>query len=160
MSTNTEYNPGDLLPHKPPMLLISSIKEVDLDTYSLIATVTISDQDIFFDKSINGVPAYVSLEYMAQTIGCIAGIIERQKGIEPKVGFVLGSRSITNHIEKFDNNKSYDIKINKLFLDNEIASFDCKILSCEDNSVCSEAIINVYLPDDINNFLKEQTNHE
>ncbi len=151
---NMQYSPSEVLPHTAPMVLISSIESYDLDKCSLVSIVNISKDDIFFDRNLDGVPPYVALEYMAQAIGCFAGILERQRGIAPKVGFVVGTRSMTTCVDKFCNNESYRISVNQLFLDDGLASFDCLVSGKETSQCCSKAIVNVYLPEDINNFVE------
>lgn len=151
---NKLYSPSEVLPHASPMMLISSIESYDLAQCSLVSTVNVSKDDIFFDKVLNGVPSYVALEYMAQTIGCFAGILERQRGIAPKVGFVIGTRSITTYVDRFCDNKSYSVSVKQLFLDDGLASFDCSISHKETSQHCAKAIVNVYLPEDINDFIR------
>jgi len=151
---NKQYSPNEVLPHAAPMVLISSIESYDLDKCSLASIVNVSKDDIFFDRNLDGVPPYVALEYMAQTIGCFAGILERQRGIAPKVGFIVGTRSMTTYVDRFCNNESYRISVKQLFLDDGLASFDCSVHRKETSQCCSKAIVNVYLPEDINNFVE------
>ena len=51
-----KYDLEKILPHNHPMILIDNIKEINIDEKYLIAEVTITEDKIFFDKSINGVP--------------------------------------------------------------------------------------------------------
>ncbi len=153
---NKIYSPSEVLPHGAPMILISSIESYDLDECSLISTINVSKDDIFFDKNLDGVPPYVALEYMAQTIGCFAGILERQRGIAPKVGFVVGTRSMGIYVDKFCENKSYSVFVKQVFLDDGLASFDCSVFCKETSQCCSKAIVNVYLPEDISDFIESE----
>lgn len=153
---NKRYSPKEVLPHDSPMILISSIESYDLDDCSMVSTVNVSEDDIFFDRNLDGVPPYVALEYMAQTIGCFAGILEKQRGIAPKVGFVVGTRLMTIYVDKFCNNKSYSVSVKQLFLDDGLASFDCSVFCKETSQCCSKAIVNVYLPEDINDFIENE----
>lgn len=145
-----KYDLEKILPHNHPMILIDDIKEINIDERYLIAEVTIKEDKIFFDKSINGVPYLSGIEYMAQTIGCYA--FYRAQRTEPKLGFLLGTRSYKNNIEKFENGKTYSIKVSEIYGDSELVSFDCLIYNEEEE--CARAVINAYQPENAEEYLK------
>lgn len=145
-----KYDLEKILPHNHPMILIDDIKEINIDERYLIAEVVISEDKIFFDKSINGVPYLSGIEYMAQTIGCYA--FYRAQRTEPKLGFLLGTRSYKNNIEKFENGKTYSIKVSEIYGDSELVSFDCLIYNEEEE--CARAVINAYQPENAEEYLK------
>lgn len=145
-----KYDLEKILPHNHPMILIDDIKEINIDERYLIAEVTIKEDKIFFDKSINGVPYLSGIEYMAQTIGCYA--FYRAQRTEPKLGFLLGTRSYKNNIEKFENGKTYSIKVSEIYGDSELVSFDCLIYNDEEE--CARAVINAYQPENAEEYLK------
>ena len=150
------YKLSELLPHQNPMLLLNEVVDYSLSDRTLTAKVVVSSDSLFFDKKINGVSAEISLEYMAQTIGCMAGIYDLSKNPEqpPKVGFVLGSRRIENFISVFECGKTYLVKIKELFFDENLASFDCVIYD-DMQQVVSTAVLNAYRPDSIEKFMEE-----
>ena len=145
-----KYDLEKILPHNHPMILIDDIKEINIDERYLIAEVVISEDKIFFDKSINGVSYLSGIEYMAQTIGCYA--FYRAQRTEPKLGFLLGTRSYKNNIEKFENGKTYSIKVSEIYGDSELVSFDCLIYNEEEE--CARAVINAYQPENAEEYLK------
>ena len=145
-----KYDFEKILPHNHPMILIDDIKEINIDERYLVAEVVISEDKIFFDKSINGVPYLSGIEYMAQTIGCYA--FYRAQRTEPKLGFLLGTRSYKNNIEKFENGKTYSIKVSEIYGDTELVSFDCLIYNEEEE--CARAVINAYQPENAEEYLK------
>ena len=145
-----KYDLEKILPHNHPMILIDDIKEINIDERYLIAEVTIKEDKIFFDKTINGVPYLSGIEYMAQTIGCYA--FYRAQRTEPKLGFLLGTRSYKNNIEKFENGKTYSIKVSEIYGDSELVSFDCLIYNDEEE--CARAVINAYQPENAEEYLK------
>ena len=145
-----KYDLEKILPHNHPMILIDDIKEINIDERYLIAEVTIKEDKIFFDKTINGVPYLSGIEYMAQTIGCYA--FYRAQRTEPKLGFLLGTRSYKNNIEKFENGKTYSIKVSEIYGDSELVSFDCLIYNNEEE--CARAVINAYQPENAEEYLK------
>ncbi len=145
-----KYDLEKILPHNHPMILIDDIEEINIDERYLIAQVVISEDKIFFDKSINGVPYLSGIEYMAQTIGCYA--FYRAQRTEPKLGFLLGTRSYKNNIEKFENGKTYSIKVSEIYGDSELVSFDCLIYN--EDEECARAVINAYQPENAEEYLK------
>lgn len=145
-----KYDLEKILPHNHPMILIDDIEEINIDEKYLIAQVVISEDKIFFDKSINGVPYLSGIEYMAQTIGCYA--FYRAQRTEPKLGFLLGTRSYKNNIEKFENGKTYSVKVSEIYGDSELVSFDCLIYN--ENEECARAVINAYQPENAEEYLK------
>ncbi len=145
-----------LLPHRPPMVFISDIKECDLKGNTLIAEVDIKKTDLLYQESIDGVSGYAALEYMAQAVGCFVGHYDLQKNPNaiPGVGFVLGTRKLSVRSPVLKVNHKYFVSVKSIFFDETIASFEC--LMCDDGErVVSEAIINVYRPTDIEAFKRE-----
>lgn len=142
------YNLEKILPHNPPMILIDELLDVDLETNTVKASVTITEEKIFYDKNLKGISPLAGIEFMAQTVGCYAYF--RNGGGEPKIGFLLGSRVYKNNIEKFELGKTYIIKVELAFSDNELVSFDCFIYN--DGMECARATVNVYQPNDIENM--------
>ncbi len=144
------YDLEKILPHKKPMILIDDIKEINMDEKYLISEFSINEDKIFFDKSINGVSYLAGIEFMAQTIGCYAFF--KSKLEEPKLGFLLGTRLYKNKIEKFENGKKYNVKVNEIFCDNELVSFECLIYNIDGE--CASAVINAFQPDNAEEYLK------
>lgn len=137
---------SEILPHNKPMILIDELLEVDLEKNFARTLVKITEDKVFFDKTIDGVSPLTGIEFMAQTIGCYAYF---KSGSEiPKIGFLLGSRSYNCNIEKFGNGCEYEILAKEVFSDNELVSFECFIYN--GGIECAKAVVNAYQPDDIN----------
>lgn len=141
-----------LLPHAAPMIFISEVENVDVEAGTLRAKITIKPSDIMYREDIKGVPSCAALEYMAQAIGCFVGYHDRQKNIEPSVGFVLGTRKLAVHIPVFAVNETYFIDVKAVFCDESIASFDCIIY--KDEKAVAEATVNAFRPTDIKEFME------
>lgn len=151
-----EYKISDLLPQRPPMQFITAVDSVDFDAEKLVARVDVTHDDLLYMADIDGVPSWVALEYMAQSIGCFIGIMDRQKDPTgtPAVGFVLGSRRISVNVPVFNVDESYFIHVSGLFCDTNIASFECVIYNQNQEKV-AEGTLNVYRPDDIKKFMED-----
>ena len=82
--------PSELLPHPPPMMLISGV--LDAQDKSVRTFVQIGPAHaLFLDEKGCASPSLL-LELMAQTVGCWAGLAERREGQKPRIGFLLGTR--------------------------------------------------------------------
>jgi predicted hotdog family 3-hydroxylacyl-ACP dehydratase len=149
---NKEYL-STILPHEEPMILIDDVLGYSLEEKWLKSCVTITEDCMFFNKTINGVDSTLGIEYMAQTIGCYAFF--RRKLKEPKIGFLLGTRLYNNAVNKFELGKTYYILVKEVFVA-EIFSFECFIYN-EDNEEIASSTINVYQSDDDEN-IKELIN--
>ena len=151
------YNISDLLPHRPPMQLITAVESVDFDAQTLVARVDITKDDLMYDEIINGIPSWISLEYMAQAVGCFIGAADRRRDplSVPAVGFVLGSRKLSAKIPTYLVNQSYFVHVKSVFNDKNIANFDCQIYN-SDNELVATGAINVFRPDDIKQFMDAQ----
>lgn len=147
---------SDLIPHKEPMIFIKEVISTDLSKGELVAKLDTSSASIMYQKNIGGVASYSSLEYMAQAIGCLVGIYDKSKNPEkkPGIGFVLGSRNLKVYHPVLKEKDCNFIKIQEQFCDNNVASFECIIYN-QDNISISEAIVNVFRPDNIVDFMKE-----
>lgn len=150
--------PSDILPHDPPMVLISSIDPSSITDESLSAFVEITKDSPFFDESIRGVSSVFALEYMAQTMAALVGLKRRNMRLDPRIGFVLGSRSIKTYVERFKDAERYRVDAKLDFTDGSFASFDVKITDSMGN-VAAEGRINAFEPEnkDVENF-KEGVN--
>lgn len=144
------YDLAKVLPHDHPMILIDDIEEINFDENYVTSRVTIREDSLFFDRELNGISYLTGIEFMAQTIGCYAYF--KRGDAEPKIGFLLGTRSYKCSIEKFENGKTYTIKAKEIFGDNQLVSFECFIYN--DGNECARAMVNVYQPDDASEFLK------
>lgn len=145
-----EYDLSTILPHKPPMILLDDILEVNLEENFLIARFDISPKKVFFDKKLDGISSIVGIEFMAQAIGCYAYF---SSGCEdPKPGLLLGTRLYNNLIDCFENGKSYTVKVHKIFGDDEIVVFDCFVYDDKKTEIAS-ATLNAYQGKDIGELL-------
>ena len=79
----------NLLPHKGRMFLLDRAVDVDFEKYSIKTQVDVTEQSMFYDETLGGIPSYVTFEYMAQSISALSGIDNRRQGLPPKVGVIL-----------------------------------------------------------------------
>lgn len=142
-----ETDLSKILPHDAPMILIDKILDVNIKENYVKTQVEINKDKVFYDAAIEGVSPLAGIEFMAQTIGCYSYF--KRGGGDPKIGFLLGSRSYNCSLEKFENGKSYEVIVREVFGDNELVSFECFIYN--DGIECAKAVVNAYQPENFDN---------
>ena len=100
-----------LIPHRGKMLLLSRVKEYNSMEGSLCAEYDITEQCIFYDKIVKGVPAWVGFEFMAQAISVLSGIRNRELGRKPKMGFILSIPFMRLDIPVFELGRTVELRI-------------------------------------------------
>lgn len=129
----------DLLPHRPPMVLLSDVLSVEVPNEASAVADT-SPSSIFYEDVLSGVPSCVALEYMAQTMALAVGAKRRKMGKPPKVGFVLGTRRLDVRVPCFDSSTRYVTAVKCTYSDDEFAAFDCTIAAPSGKTVAAASI--------------------
>ncbi len=151
----TEWTLDEIVPHRPPMVLIDAVETFDASGRRLVARVSIDEDKPFFSNG--AVPNWVAIEYMAQTAAALAGCWDRttRPGSPPRPGLLLGTRRLTLGLDAFEAGRTYFVTAVNEFNDDEAASFSCSI-SDDAGAVVASAVLNAYRPTDFARFLKEQ----
>jgi predicted hotdog family 3-hydroxylacyl-ACP dehydratase len=129
-----------LLPHEPPMVLIDRVLSSDPECFE---TEVVIDERTEFAEA-DGVPAWVGIEYMAQTVAAQAGDGARAQGLPPAVGFLLGTRRFSTALSRFPLGSRLVVRVAPVFIDGQVGVFDCKILMGDEE--IAAAIINTFQP--------------
>lgn len=147
----------ELLPHRPPMVLLDDVESFDAEAKRLTARVGITPGRMFFDRGLDGVPAWAAIEYMAQASAALAGCWDKHIAPDRPVrpGLLLGTRKLELKLECFASGKTYHVTAAEAFSDSDAASFACSIVDDEGREVAT-ANLNAYRPPDLGQFLKEQ----
>ncbi|WP_159737559.1 hotdog family protein [Vibrio atypicus] len=131
-----------LLPHDKPMILIDRALDIQQDT--IHCQVEISASNPFFNSDSQTIPAYVGIEFMAQSVAAWSGYHAMQRDEEPPIGFLLGSRRYASDIDMFAQGQLLDIYAEKMMEDNGMAVFKAHI-ELEQQQIAS-CQLNVYVP--------------
>lgn len=150
MSDSFEFTLDELLPHSEPMILIDKIIQCGED--EIVSEVKVTENNLFLDNNFN-IPAWIGIEYMAQTVAAFIGYKTKKSSGSIKIGLLLGTRKYLAHKTHFKKDFEYRIKATHLFDDQGLGSFDCQILESKNKDIYCEAKINAYQPDDINAYL-------
>ncbi|MFL0796643.1 MAG: hotdog family protein [Cellvibrionaceae bacterium] len=152
----SQYAVEDVVPHARPMALLDTILEWS-DTH-LIAEVAILEDSPFTDSE--GVPSWVGIEYMAQTIAAYAGVQAREHQEPVKIGFLVGSRRYNCNSSYFPIGSKLQVSINQeVQSESGLAVFQCCISGIDQNNKAIEASanLNVFQPNDPESFLSGES---
>lgn len=152
MMRDCPYPIGDLLPHKPPMVLLDKIIGWDKDRVE--AEITIRHDSTFFIPG-KGVPAHVGIEYMAQTCGAFAGLKAKETGDSVRIGFLLGTRQYRASFDWLAAGTQLRVSAIEIFSDGSMGVFDCHVF--EAKRELASAQLSVYQPEDAGTVLKQRT---
>lgn len=145
----SEYPVAELVPHSGRMSLLTSISGHGEDWLS--AEVVITAGSMFADAK--GVPSWVGLEYLAQTIGAFAGLQKRLKGESPKLGFLLGTRKYVCSTDYFLPGDRLELKvIRNMQAENGLSAFECHL---QGSGYSGSASLNVFQPENAEQFLQD-----
>ncbi|MCQ2241376.1 3-hydroxylacyl-ACP dehydratase [Treponema sp.] len=89
------------LPHKGKMFLLSRVTDYDVENYSITVETDITEDFIFYEESIGGIPNWCTFEIMAQAISALTGIHDSFYNIEPKAGCILSITGFESNTEVF-----------------------------------------------------------
>jgi predicted hotdog family 3-hydroxylacyl-ACP dehydratase len=136
----------DLLPHRPPMVLIDRALGLDGDCF--VAEVDISAESPLCEAA--GVPGYVGIEYMAQTVAAYAGAEGKAGGGRPQVGMLLGSRDYACQAPLFTLGQRLQVRVRKaLYQPGGISAMDCRIVDAADGRELAKAQLTVVQVEDL-----------
>lgn len=135
---------AELLPHDGQMVLLDKV--LDYDQESLMAEVVVRDDGLFAEG--NQVPAWIGIEYMAQTVAAHGGVMCHLAGRPIMLGFLLGTRRYNSNVSSFKVGTRLMIKVTRIIEDQGLGVFDCHI-SAEGINVSAK--VNVYQPDNVEN---------
>jgi len=128
------------VPHRGEMRLLDRLLAVD--EQHAIAEVDVPADGLFVQDG--GVPAWVGLEYMAQTVAAWAGERARRAGGEPRIGFLLGSRRYAAAHGSFAAGSTLRVEARcELVADNGLGQFACRITTPAGEELAS-AMVSVF----------------
>lgn len=141
------FNIQEVVPHSGIMSLLDEI--LDHGDQSLCAQVSIDEDSLFAEA--RGVPAWVGIEYMAQTIAAYSGVIAHSAGQPVSVGFLVGTRKYTCNQPFFPLGQTLKISVHEeLRGDNGLGVFRCNITG---GTIDANASLSVFQPKNLDDFL-------
>ena len=138
----------DVVPHQSPMSLLDTVESYSDKT--LVSSVTIKEDSLFYEEL--GVPTWVGLEYMGQSIAAFGGVEARNEGRPVKIGFLVSSRRYESPQSHFKLGSKLIVFVEKV-INNPygLSVFNCSITWSD---FVIQANLNVFLPDKVEEFLE------
>lgn len=131
-----------LIPHREPMLLLSSVGELG-NNFST-AEIIISKSSSFFMQG-KGVPSWIGVEYMGQTAALIAGYQLQQGTVTPHLGLLLGTRKYEAFTAWFKEGDVLLVSCKEIaVVGQELATFQCDIRNKSDGVLYATAKLSVF----------------
>ena len=141
-----------ILPHKGKMFLLTRVVAYDTIWRNLSAEYAITEDCLFYDPALSGVPTWVSFEFMAQSIAGLSGITSREKGEPPKMGCILSVSNMEIRAPLLPAGTTVQIRVQEEYAADGIFTFTCTVF-LEDAEAAS-AKLTVMDVDDLSIFEK------
>ena len=138
-----------LVPHRHPMVLVERMLEFR-ETESVCET-TIRPDSLFLEK--RGLPAFVGLEIMAQSVAAHGGYRAYRNGEPVRIGFLLGTPRFTTHRAYFPMGSTLRIEVKQTWGDDQMMSFYCEIRDGLTAELLQATNLNVFQPNDLDTYL-------
>ncbi|MGR8998427.1 MAG: ApeP family dehydratase [Gammaproteobacteria bacterium] len=149
----TNFAIEELVPHTGKMVLLDRV--IEYDEENMVAEAIVRDDGLFGDGRT--VPAWLGIEYMAQTIAALGGMKRRLAGKPLNLGFLLGTRRYDCNVGTFTVGSVLTVSVKRLLQDQGLGVFECRISA---KGILASAKLNVYQPDSvINRVIKTNENN-
>lgn len=146
---------SQILPHEGRMLLIDEL--IDQHDEGIVTALTIRADSVLCDGV--GVPAWVGMEYMAQTACAYSGVYEARAGKRASISLLLGTRSYKAMVPTFAIGTRLIISAQlKMRDEDDLVVFQCTIHDAATNNLLAVGDIKAIRPADIHALIKEQVN--
>ena len=120
----TKEATSELVPHKGKMLLLDRVQNYSLEDVNITTEIDISRNSLFYEDDLDGIPAWVAFEYMAQSISALSGIYGRTKGDKPKVGFIMSVSGFKADIPVFKDGETVVVTVHETVRMDKAVTFD------------------------------------
>ncbi len=117
---------AELLPHAGPMRLIARV--VSHAPERTVCALDPAASDLFRDSD-GRVPAWVALEWMAQSIAAHGGLLARASGRHPAPGMLVGAKRLELARAAFAPGDALEVEARFTGGAGGLASFDCTLRS-------------------------------
>lgn len=130
----------EVIPHRPPMLMMDEVVTAGDDNAHVRCV--IRENHVFYDPALGGVPTWIGIEIMAQTIAAGAGELARRKNEPAPIGFLLGTRDYQAEVDVFPLHMPLDVYALQEMESSGMTVFRCRIES--QDRLLASSLLNVY----------------
>ena len=143
-ATEAEPTPSveSVLPHAHPMILIDGVTQENAGATR--SAVRIREASMFYEAP-HGVPAYVGVEYIAQTVAAHAGLQAIRDGDPVRVGFLLGTRRYDCTAAYFPLGAELSVRVAEAYQGPAISKFEGSIVDASSGRELAHCHVTVYL---------------
>lgn len=141
------------IPHRPPMILIDAIDS--FTDMSVITATRVTPHSPFYRHAEGGVPAWVGLEYMAQTAAVWVGLDDERCGRAVEPAFLVSARSYEAAVPIFPAGENLRTEVEVRLRDGEIVAFVGRITN-DGGELRAEAQFTAYRPSNVQAYLQRQ----
>ncbi len=127
-----------LLPHRAPMLWLDKV--IARESERVRCMLTIREQHVFVEHG--RVESLISVEWMAQAVAALVGLIDRDRDHHPRPGYLIAIPVGAFHVPHFEVGDVVEIEATRVWGDDQLASFECKVERGQ--QLCATAQVSVY----------------
>jgi predicted hotdog family 3-hydroxylacyl-ACP dehydratase len=117
-----------LIPHRGKMLLLNRCTGYDVKDRSICVEYDITEDCLFYDPVLKGIPTWAGFEFMAQAISVLSGLRGREIGEKPKIGFILSIPSMQMKIPFLGLGNTAKIRVKEYDCTSLIYTFEGEIV--------------------------------
>lgn len=112
-----------LLPHAPPMLWVDEVLHHEADLVR--CKLTIRSGHVFVDQG--RVEPVVAVEWMAQAVGALVGLWDRENDLTPRPGFLIAIPEARFEVDWFYVGDELILTARRAWGDHQLASFEAEV---------------------------------
>ncbi len=135
-----------IMPHAGIMVLLDKV--LSYDQQSMVVKTTVRNDGLFGNEQT--IPAWLGIEYMAQTVAAHGGMMCYLAGKPINVGFLVGTRRYNCNIATFKVGTILTISVERVMGDQGLCVFFCQVVG---EGIDISAKLNVYLPGEKNHAI-------
>ena len=139
------------LPHRPPMRLVERL--VSESPQTTVTEARVTEDNVFYDPALGGVPSWVGLEYLAQTAAVWLGLDCQRHSRPVQPAFLVSSRSFDAEQPVFALGETLRISVIPNLIDGPLVAFSGHIHDHQ-GALLVEAMFSAFQPQDPEAYLK------
>lgn len=143
------YDLSELVPHKPPLLLIHEVLAVTEQSISVLIDLSIPS---VFHEDDGLVASYVGIEYISQAAAALVGYHRVRQGLDVKIGFLLGTRLYNSVSNQFDFDEKLIVQVTEEWVDDIIGVYQGQIM--QGDNLFASSQIKAIMPEDHKRLFK------
>ncbi len=151
-ATWRQWTIDQVLPQRGEMMLLDELLEYEPER--IVCGITVRSSSLFHDAT-GTVPAYVGLEYLAQTTAAHIGVRHMLAGHPPRPGLLLGTRTLNIDTARFEVGQQLAVEALAVYEHQGLAVYDCKLTDRRTDQPLMQCRLNVYEPPDLQAYLRD-----